>query len=361
MRARRTAAVLVAGLLVGLVAGPWSVPTATRAGAEPPLVAEPAGTQPTGEVRYGQVVNSLGAMTYRLFVPPQVTQSGDAVPLVVHLHGANDAVDDAAVRSGLDELALERGFVVLYPQEDRTATTTGVWAWTEAAQQGRDGRVPSLVAAMVADVRDALPIDPGRITVGGFSAGAGMATVLAATLPDVFSGVQTEAGCMFNGTLCALGSPEHLLGTTLDPVGSARQAVAAMGERAHRQPFVISYGSLDPLALVAGQQALVDQWLATNDLVDDGLLNGSVPATPARVTRTTTNGRTDEIASYVDARGCLLGQRHVILGLFHAYSGGEPLHPLDLGADPEGPQMREVADDFFQAQADDPCPALPAE
>ncbi|MFD7076469.1 alpha/beta hydrolase family esterase [Nocardioides sp. NPDC059952] len=352
VRRQRTAA---AGLVALLVAGLWSAPTAAVAGAEQPAVG-----QPVGEVRYGRVANDLGTMTYRLFVPPQVAQSDDAVPLVVQLHGSNELVDDVAVRSRLDELALERGFVALYPQEDRGATLTGIWNWTEAAQQGRDGRAPSLVAATAEDVRDTLPIDPARITVGGFSAGAGMATVLAATHPDVFRGVEAEAGCMFNGTLCAIGSPDHLIGTTPDPIESARQAVAAMGEHARRQPFVISYGTLDPLALVVGQQALVEQWLATNDLVDDGLLNGSVPGTPATLTYETTNGRIDEVASYVDAQGCLLGERHVVHGLAHAYSGGEPLHLLDAGADPAGPQMREVAHDFFETQADGVCQAPPA-
>ncbi|GGU29883.1 poly(3-hydroxybutyrate) depolymerase [Nocardioides albus] len=352
MRRRRTA---VAGLVTLLGTGLWSVPAAAVAGTEQPAV-----EQPVGEVRYGQVANDQGTMTYRLFVPPQVAQSDDAVPLVVQLHGSNELVDDVAVRSRLDELALERGFVALYPQEDRAATVTGIWNWTEAAQQGRDGRAPSLIAASVEEVREALPIDPGRITVGGFSAGAGMATVMGATHPDIFRGVQTEAGCMFNGTLCAIGSPDHLVGTTLDPIESARQVVAAMGGHAHRQPFVISYGTLDPLALVVGQQALVEQWLATNDLVDDGLLNGSVPTAPATLTYETINGRVHEIAAYVDAQGCLLGQRHVVHGLGHAYSGGEPLQLLDTGADPAGPQMRQVAHDFFEAQADGVCQTPPS-
>ncbi len=337
----------MAGLVTMLVAGVCSVATASDESS-------------SGEVRYGQVTSAQGSMTYRLFVPPQVARSEEAVPLVVQLHGSNEPVDDVAVRSRLDELALERGFVVLYPQEDRGATTRGIWDWTEAAQQDRNGRVPSLVAAIVEDVRETLPIDPERITIGGFSAGAGMATVLAATHPDVFSGVLSEAGCMFNGTRCAIGSPEHLLGSTLDPNESARQAVAAMGEHARRQPFIVSYGSLDPLALVVDQQGLVDQWLATNDLVDDGLPNGSVPATPASLTSTITQGRVNEVASYVDARGCLLGQRHVVRGLSHAYSGGQPLHLLDPGADPAGPQMREVAFDFFAGQATDACPSSPS-
>lgn len=306
------------------------------------------------DVRRGQVQNDLGTMTYRVFVPPQVAE-GDELPLVVHLHGANDPVDDTAVRSRLDELARERRFVVVYPQEDRIATTTGIWGWTQAAQQGREGRVPSLVADIIEEVSRSLPIDPDRITVGGFSAGAGMATVLAATHPDVFSGMQAEAGCMFNGAQCSIGTA----GTTFDPLESARQAVEVMGPHARRQPFIVSSGSLDPLALLSGQEALVEQWLATNDLVDDGLLNGSVPATPASITHGSANGRSFEVASYVDADGCLLGQRYLVHGLLHSYSGGQPLHLLDLGTDPTGPRMRAIAHDFFAAQAGGTCPAAP--
>lgn len=305
-----------------------------------------------GEVRRGEVANDLGTMTYRVFVPPQVEQDGVEVPLVVHLHGGNSSGDDVAVQSRLDELARERGFVVVYPQEDRVATSTGIWDWTKAAQEGREGRAPSLVAAIVEEVRGDLPIDSDRISVGGISAGAGMATVLAATHPDIFHGMLAEAGCMFNGAQCGTGLG---IGTTWDPMEAARQSVVAMGPHARRQPFVVSYGSIDLLAIKADQQSLVEQWVATNDLVDDGLLNGSVPAEPASVSQGSANGRTYEVASYVDADGCLLGQRYLIHGLFHAYSGGQPLHLLDITADPLGPQMRAVAHDFFEAQANGGC------
>jgi poly(3-hydroxybutyrate) depolymerase len=47
---------------------------------------------------------------------------------------------------------------------------------------------------MVAKATDTHHSDPKRVFVAGFSAGAGMAVVLAATWPDVFAGAATFAG-----------------------------------------------------------------------------------------------------------------------------------------------------------------------
>jgi poly(3-hydroxybutyrate) depolymerase len=52
---------------------------------------------------------------YRLVVPRSVAGERD-VPVVFALHGANDTVDFMAEHTGLDELAIEQGFLLVYLQ-----------------------------------------------------------------------------------------------------------------------------------------------------------------------------------------------------------------------------------------------------
>ncbi|MEV0248617.1 PHB depolymerase family esterase [Nocardia sp. NPDC050712] len=311
--------------------------------------AAPATADPgAGELSYGEVGDERGSMRYALYVPPGVGER--PVPLVVHLHGGRDDVALVAVRSRLNTLAREQGFVVVYPQESRAATGTGVWDWSGSAAAGREGRAPALIAAITRQVRHRLPIAAHQVFVGGISAGAGMATVMAATYPDLFASVHTEVGCMYQGAGCELPTPKPQ--STFDPEQSGLLAFRAMGAYLHRMPFLVSSGSLDPIAQLSGQDALVQQWLVTNDYADDGAANGSVPRAPARVGTGRVNGRDYTVSAYADARGCLLGQRWLIDGLFHAYSGGQPTDPTDLLTDPTGPDIRAVAQQFALRQTE---------
>jgi poly(3-hydroxybutyrate) depolymerase len=52
---------------------------------------------------------------YRLVVPRSVAGKQD-VPVMFALHGANDTVDYMAEHTGLDELAIEQGFLLVYLQ-----------------------------------------------------------------------------------------------------------------------------------------------------------------------------------------------------------------------------------------------------
>jgi poly(3-hydroxybutyrate) depolymerase len=145
--------------------------------------------------------------------------------------------------------------------------------------------------------------------------------------------------------------------STLDPVVAGRNAYLAMGSRADRVPLLVSYGTLDPNAALADQDALIQQWQVTHDLVDDRELNGSVPRTVA-ATRTGYDGRNYTVDTYVDAQGCVLIERWLIDGMRHAYSGGTPTSPLDTDVD-TGPDMRAVAYDFFLAQTAPTGPPAP--
>lgn len=312
------------------------------------------GTDAATGMSIRRVTNEHGSMTYYVHRPAGLPARA---PMVVHLHGGNMDARDAARKSRLNELADQRGFVVVYPQEAPDNGRLGIWDWSQAAAGQREDRAVSLIAALTAHAVAAEGADPGRVFVSGISAGGGIAVVMAAVHPDLYRAIHAEVGCMFGCASALLGTPTSV--STLDPVVAGRNAYLAMGSRAARVPLLVSYGTLDPNAYLADQEALVQQWQVTHDLVDDREQNGSVPRTVA-ATRSGSDGRTYAVDTYVDADGCVLTERWLIDGLRHAYSGGAPSGPLDLDVDAQGPNMRAVAYDFFLAQTAPTGPPSPS-
>lgn len=124
------------------------------------------------------------------------------------------------------------------------------------------------------------------------------------------------------------------------------RAYLAMAERARRMPFIVSAGDHDVLGAYSNQTALTRQWLITNDWADDRAANSSVSRTPAKSFFGETENSTYSVDVYIDAQGCTLGKRYDIHGMGHIYAGGSD----DQLPSSIGPNMREVAYDFFLAQ-----------
>lgn len=317
---------LLAGLLLA-GCGAESLPVTTSAATPAPQNAEL-------DIQIKQVSNALGSMEYRVVTP--VNLQGQ-VPLFVHIHGANISTEDVSHQSRLNELASQRGFVVVYPQED-PSKNAGIWDGEVAAAEGRDSRSTSLIAQITREVITTHPIDPKRVFVGGISAGSTMAIVMAAQYPDLYTAMQAEGGDRF-------GPP------SVDQEQAGLDVYEAMGLRARRIPFMLSVGTIDPFSYTTNTDSVMRHWLIAHDWLDDGLRNDSVSLTPAS-TRTGHDGKDYTVDTYVDAQGCVLAERWFIIGMFHAYAGGNPATIYDITSDANAPHMREVAYDFFLDQTD---------
>lgn len=293
-----------------------------------------AAQESSGETMYRTAHNALGSMEYRVHARTDLQQP---VPLFVHIHGANIDVEDVAHQSRLDELADQRGFVVVFPQED-PGKNGGIWDGEVAAAEGREGRSTSLIAQITREVMAAYPIDPERVFVGGISAGSTMAIVMAAQYPELYAGMQAEGGDRYGPM-------------TVGEQQAGHDVYEAMGPRARRIPFMLSIGTLDPFGVTTDTNSVMRHWLIAQDGADDGDFNGSVPLSPAS-TRTGFDGKNYSVDTYVDAQGCVLAERWLIEGMTHAYAGGSPAAIYDVTSDANAPHMREVAYDFFLDQHD---------
>jgi sarcosine oxidase gamma subunit len=171
-----------------------------------------------------------------------------------------------------------------------------------------------------------------------------MASVMAATYPDLFAAIGIGSGCEYAATATCAGYK------SADPIQAGQQAYKEMGSHARPMPFIAFEGDADTTVPPVNADQLVQQWLVTNDLADDGALNGSVPSAPAKTTRgQVPAGKSYTVRTYVDNGDSELAQYWIVHGMNHAWSGGDPSQSY---ADASGPDETAAMYAFFLSHPD---------
>lgn len=177
VRGGRLVGALVVGLLAGLAGPLHAAETVPVAG---------FGANPGGLRMFEYVPDGLQA----------------GAPLVVALHGCTQgalAFDD---ESGWTELADRLRFALLLPEQTEANNARRCFNWFSADHNRRDRGEAASIAAMVARMRAAHGLDPGRTFVTGLSAGGAMTAVMLAAYPEMF-----RAGAILAGTPYGCASP----------------------------------------------------------------------------------------------------------------------------------------------------------
>jgi len=299
-----------------------------------------AGRYPSA-VRPGQAV--VQHMRYWLYLPKHVpdTATRHGLPLIVMLHGCHQSATQFAQGTGMNRLAEDKGYAVLYPQQPMSVHAQRCWRWYEPSTQQGGGETMAL-AGLIGSVCEQHPIDRRRIYACGLSAGAGMAAVLAVNHPDLIAAVALHSGPVFGvghtpmGALhvmrygAAVQSDAAILGVL---ERRAAQALPGKAGSTSVMPALLIQGNDDRVVHPINQQQLTRQWLQLNGLPDGPATRVAVKPAGQRVRR-----NAHEIHDYLIGRKVVLRVVR-IAGLGHAWSGGDPSLRFNAEAGPEASRM----------------------
>lgn len=130
---------------------------------------------------------------YRLYIPAGAS-TGQPLPVMVMLHGCKQDSEDFARGTGMNHLADEHRFLVVYPEQRQKANAMRCWNWFEPAHQARGKGEPAMIASLAAHVVAAHQGDGARVYLAGLSAGGAMAALAGQLYPDVFAAVGVHSG-----------------------------------------------------------------------------------------------------------------------------------------------------------------------
>ncbi|MCJ2118817.1 PHB depolymerase family esterase [Methylobacterium sp. J-001] len=282
-----------------------------------------AATVPEGARFEDRVFTAAGSRRYKVFVPSGYT--GQALPVLLMLHGCTQNPDDFAAGTQMNRLAEEQTFLVAYPEQPQSANMQRCWNWYAAGDQARDGGEPALLAGIARAVVDEFSADPDRVYAAGLSAGGAAAAILAATYPDLFAAVGVHSGL-------ACGSARDVASAFAAMKGQG----GAPGRNRQAVPTIVFHGDVDRTVHPANGDQVVAQAMAVTGLAET-VERGTSPGGVA-YTRTVRS----------DGAGQARLEYWVLHGAGHAWSGGSPDGSF---TEPRGPDASRAMVRFFLGHA----------
>jgi poly(hydroxyalkanoate) depolymerase family esterase len=262
----------------------------------------------------------MGSRTYKVYVPSRFR--GQAMPLVVMLHGCTQDPDDFAAGTRMNEVAEEQRFLVAYPRQPRSANMLKCWNWFKAEDQQRDSGEPALIAGIAREVVEEFSADPKRVYVAGLSAGGAAAAVMAATYPDLFAAVGVHSGL-------ACGAASDMPSA----VAAMSNGGAVPPRRGGRiVPTIVFHGDADKTVNPVNGDQVVAQARQEARLAEV-VTTGEAPG-----------GKTYTRTVQFDARGEPVVEQWTLHGAGHAWSGGSTSGSY---ADANGPDASREMIRFF--------------
>ena len=311
-----------------------------------PLPSHPPEVVPDGaQFIAGAYSNQAGSRAYKLYVPSGYR--GQAVPLVIMLHGCTQSPDDFAAGTRMNVVAEEHTCLVAYPAQAASANPSRCWNWFSPSDQQRGQGEPSLIAGITRQVMRDYAVDPERVYVAGLSAGAAAAAIMGMTYPDLYAAIGVHSGLA-----CGAASdlPSAFAAMQQGGAAAVRGSGSAPGVGGARRivPTIVFHGDQDTTVHPRNGDWVIEQSRATpmTDLRTT-MQQGRVPG-----------GHAYSRTLHADARGQTILEQWVVHGSGHAWSGGSPAGSY---TDPQGPDAaREMLRFFLEhrhAEAARPVPS----
>jgi poly(hydroxyalkanoate) depolymerase family esterase len=273
--------------------------------------------------------NAAGRRAYKLYVPS--SYHGQALPLVVMLHGCTQSPDDFAAGTRMNDLAEEQTFLVAYPAQVQSANASRCWNWFNPADQQRDQGEPSLIAGITRAIMRDVAVEPARVYIAGLSAGGAAAAVMGATYPDLYAAIGVHSGLSFG----AASDIPSAFAAMRQGRSSSANGSRQHGKSGAAVPTIVFHGDRDTIVNPVNGDEVIAQSKAAADLQT-----------------TVTRGESAGGMSYTrivqaDERGRPMLEQWILHGAGHAWSGGSPAGSY---TDPRGPDASREMMRFFRQQ-----------
>jgi poly(hydroxyalkanoate) depolymerase family esterase len=279
--------------------------------------------------------NPAGSRAYKLYIPSGY--QGQAVPLVVMLHGGTQTPDDFAAGTRMNVIAEEETCLVVYPAQPSNANPAKCWNWFRPDDQRRDRGEPSLIAGITRQVMHDYSVDPRRVYVGGLSAGAAAAAVMGATYPDLYAAIAVHSGLACGAAddlISAFAAMRHGGLGSLSEFGET----SAVLEDGPAVPTIVFHGDHDTIVHPRNADHVISRSVRTTSW-QKKVRRGQVPG-----------GHAYTCTIHTDSNGQAIVEQWCIHGAGHAWSGGSPAGSY---TDPRGPDAAKEMLRFFR---DHPAP-----
>ncbi|MDQ9169378.1 PHB depolymerase family esterase [Oxalobacteraceae bacterium R-40] len=289
-------------------------------------------TQTPGRFLSASCTNQAGTRSYKLYIPS--AYKGEALPMIVMLHGCKQNPDDFAAGTKMNHVAEKYNCFVVYPAQVKAANSSNCWQWFHPSDQAREGTEPSIIADITRKVMHEYRVDPDRVFIAGLSAGAAMAAIVASAYPELYAAVGIHSGL-------PVGSAHD--------VPSAFQAMKGGGKTirknpaCHVVPAIVFHGERDHTVHPDnGIRTLAQCMNTTADVLQNGHLAHAAQVKQGKVA----GGRSYIQTIYYDHARMPVAEYWTIHGAGHAWSGGSKRGSY---TDPKGPDASEEMLRFFEA------------
>jgi poly(hydroxyalkanoate) depolymerase family esterase len=275
--------------------------------------------------------DGAGSRSYKVYVPSRY--AGQALPLVVMLHGCTQSPDDFAAGTQMNQVAEEQTFLVAYPAQSQSANASKCWNWFNAGDQQRDRGEPALIAGITRQIMGEFAVEPGRVYVAGLSAGGAAAAIMGSAYPELYAAVGVHSGLA-----CGAASDMPSAFAAMRQGGAPRCSPAA-----RPVPTIVFHGDRDTTVNPVNGDQVIAQSKAGSDLhttTSRGVAPGGMAYTCIVET---------------DESGRPVIEQWVLHGAGHAWSGGSPAGSY---TEPRGPDASREMLRFFLAQPN-PAAASP--
>jgi len=311
---------------------------------EPGPAEEPVSdTKSGGRFLTKSFTNPAGTRAYKLYIPSGY--QGQALPVVVMLHGCTQNPDDFANGTRMNTIAEEQHYIVIYPAQSPSANSSKCWNWFNSIDQQRDQGEPSIIAGITREVISQYGLDAGKVYVAGLSAGGAMAVIMATTYPELYAAVGVHSGLPY-ASARDLPSAFAAMRGNVSGVHSQNQRTSEL--HSSSMPIIVFHGDQDKTVNASnGDQLMKDnvsEFIVDNQRGGSGLRRPDVIIEEGQVPNGHRYTRVSYHDSHPDAHARTLAEHWVIHGAGHAWAGGSESGSY---TDPRGPDATREMMRFF--------------